>query len=86
MGAAGLLPIAHVLQKQPRAHDMLAFAAGFFDGRLDDLKAAFGLAIEIAGTSGAAAGQERRGAGNGNMRPYAHRARKADLRLVYRAG
>jgi hypothetical protein len=56
MGAGRLLPAADVDQHDAGTDDILQPAAGFFDGVLDDLDAGQGLAVEIAGIGGAAAG------------------------------
>ncbi len=69
MGAAGVLPVGHLFQVNARADDVLALAAGVVDGFLDDGEAAQGLAVKIAGAGDAATRRNRRGAGDGDVRP-----------------
>src|SRR5262249_13525475 len=86
MGAAGCLPILHVLQKYARANDMFPLPARIIDRFFDDLDAPLGLPVGIARACRAAARRNRCSAGDRNVVTDAHCTRKADRWLESRAG
>src|SRR6185295_17526655 len=85
VGAADFRCVYGVEQEGSRAHDMLRCGARLGERGHDDLEAAPGLAVRVAGRV-AAVRHYGTGAGNEDVTAVAHRAREADRLLVGRAG
>src|SRR6476661_2821482 len=85
VGASAFRGTCGVEQEGSRAHDMLRCGAGLAERGHDDLEAAPGLAVRVAGRI-AAVRHYGAGAGNEDVTAVAHRPREADRLLVWRAG